>query len=126
MRLRHAAVLSVSAAFLAACVWIMGGDAWAARREGRSEFAWTAAFGRLEDLKKKYPKVETNETAKRLAELTRGTVFDLTPVAGPLERARRTHVDCLQPRPGFPVWAGRIETSSSALLLQLTAPPVHS
>ncbi len=81
MRPRYVAVLSGSAAFLAACVWIMGGDAWAARREGRSEFAWNAAFGRLEELTKKYPKVETNETAKRLEVLAKapGFDFDLAP-----------------------------------------------
>src|SRR5664279_154334 len=58
---------------------------WALRREDQCDRAWTATFGSLEDLKKKYPKRETNETAKKLEALTRGTVFDLTPVVGSVE-----------------------------------------
>jgi hypothetical protein len=78
-----AAVLAALAAL--AGVWIVGGNAWATHREAQCDRAWTATFGSVDDLKKKYPTRVTNETAKRLVELTRGTVFDLTPVVGPLE-----------------------------------------
>lgn len=79
MKLRRVAVFSLAAVFLVTGMWISGGDALAARRETRCEKEWTATFGSLKDLQKKYPKRERNETAKKLEELTRGSVFDLTP-----------------------------------------------
>ncbi len=85
MKLRRVVVFSLAALVLLAVLWIVGGNAWAARREEQCDRAWTATFGSLDDLKKKYPKHETNETAKKLEELTRGTVFDLTPVVGSIE-----------------------------------------
>ncbi len=81
-----AAVLAAVAAL--AGVWIVGGNAYAAKRERETDRAWTATFGSLDDLKKKYPTRATNETAMKLEELTRGTVFDLTPVVGSVERGR--------------------------------------
>lgn len=110
MKLRHVAVLSVSAAFLSACVWIMGGDAWAARREGRSEFTWNAAFGPLEDLKKKYPKLETNETAKRLEELAKALGFDLAPTVRTAGAA---------PRPRTPAEERRAQATGDFLSAQI-------
>lgn len=97
-------------AFLAACVWIMGGDAWAARREGRSEFAWNAAFGPLEDLKKKYPKLETNETAKRLEELAKALGFDLAPAVRTAGAA---------PRPRTPAEERRAQATGDFLSAQI-------
>jgi len=85
VKLRRVVVFSLAAVLLAAGLWVVGGNLWAARREGQCDRAWTATFGSLDDLKKKYPKRETNETAKRLEALTRGTVFDLTPVVGSVE-----------------------------------------
>lgn len=86
-----AAVLAAVAAL--AGVWIVGGNAWATRREAQCDRAWTATFGSLDDLKKKYPTRMTNETARRLEELTRGTVFDLTPVVGSVETKESRHGD---------------------------------
>jgi hypothetical protein len=88
----------------------MGGDAWAARREGRSEFAWTAAFGRLEDLKRKYPKIETNETAKRLEELAKALGFDLAPVVRTAGAA---------PRPRPPAEERTAQTTSDYISAQI-------
>ncbi|HEX7615927.1 MAG TPA: hypothetical protein VF554_11715, partial [Thermoanaerobaculia bacterium] len=85
MKLRRVVVFSLAALLLATGLWVVGGNAWAARREEQSNRAWTATFGSLDDLKKKYPKRETNETAKKLEALTRGTVFDLTPVVESIE-----------------------------------------
>jgi hypothetical protein len=85
VKLRRVVVFSLGALLLATGLWVVGGNAWAARREQQRDRAWTAAFGSLDDLKKKYPAREMNETAKQLVELTRGTVFDLTPVVGYLE-----------------------------------------
>jgi len=70
---------ALAALLLAAGLWLVGGNMWAARREEQSDRAWTATFGSLDDLKKKYPKRETNETAKKLEQPSRGTVFDLKP-----------------------------------------------
>lgn len=81
-----AAVVAALAAL--AGVWIVVGNALASRRERETDRAWTATFGSLDDLKKKYPTRATNETAMKLEELTRGTVFDLTPVVGSVERGR--------------------------------------
>lgn len=86
--LRIASAVVVGAAALAGA-WVVGGNAWAGRREEQCDRAWTATFGSLEDLKKKYPTRGTNETARKLEQLTRGTVFDLTPVVGAVERGRR-------------------------------------
>jgi hypothetical protein len=83
--------LSLATLLLLAALWIVGGNMWAARREEQSDRAWTATFGSLEDLKKKFPKRETNEAAKRLEGLTRGTVFDLTPVVGSIEPEEMRH-----------------------------------
>lgn len=85
MKVRRVVVFSLAAVFLATGVWVVGGNTRAARREEQCDRAWTAAFGSLDDLKKKYPKREANETAKKLEALTRGTVFDLTPVVGSVE-----------------------------------------
>jgi hypothetical protein len=85
VKLRRVVVFSLAAVLLAAGLWVVGGNLWAARREDQCDRAWTATFGSLDDLKKKYPKRETNETAKKLEELTRGTVFDLTPVVRAIE-----------------------------------------
>lgn len=85
MKLRRVVVFSLAALLLATGLWVVGGNAWAARREERCDLAWTATFGSLDDLKKKHPRRETNETAKRLEALTRGTVFELTPVVGAVE-----------------------------------------
>jgi hypothetical protein len=71
VKLRRVVVFSLAAVFLATGLWVVGGNAWAARREERCDRAWTAAFGSLDDLKKKYPKRETNETAKRLEALAK-------------------------------------------------------
>ena len=85
MKLRRIVVFSFAALLLATGLWVVGGNMWAARKEEQYERAWIATFGSLEDLKKKYPKRDTNETAKKLEQLTRGTVFDLTPVVGSVE-----------------------------------------
>jgi hypothetical protein len=88
VKARRVVVFSLAALLLLAVVWVVGGNMWAAHREERCDRAWTATFGSLEDLKKKYPTRATNETAMKLEELTRGTVFDLTPVVGSVERGR--------------------------------------
>src|ERR1019366_10483432 len=85
MKLRRIVVFSFAALLLATGLWVVGGNMWAARKEEQYERAWIATFGSLEDLKKKYPKRDTNETAKKLEQLTSGTVFDLTPVVGAVE-----------------------------------------
>ncbi len=82
MKVWRVVVPSIAVVLLATGLWVVGGNAWATRREERCDLAWTATFGSLDDLKKKYPKREANETAKHLEELARGTVFDLTPVVG--------------------------------------------
>ncbi len=96
MKLRRVALLSLLAALLVAGMWISGGDAWAARRELKCEKEWATTFGSFEDLKKKYPKRETNETAKKLQELTHGSAFDLTSSV----RMSRTHFPSLPPEKG--------------------------
>jgi hypothetical protein len=85
VKLRRVVVFSLAAVLLAAGLWVVGGNMWAARREEQCDRAWTATFGSLDDLKKKYPKRRTNETAKKLEQLTSGTVFDLTPVIGSVD-----------------------------------------
>ncbi len=79
MKLRRVVVLSLAAVFLATGLWLVGGNMWAARREEQCDLAWTAAFGSLDDLKKKYPKRETNEAAKQVEELSKVLGFDLAP-----------------------------------------------
>jgi hypothetical protein len=79
VKLRRVVVLSLAAAFLATGLWVVGGNMWAARREERCDRAWTATFGGLDDLKKKYPKRETNEAAKQVEELSKVLGFDLAP-----------------------------------------------
>ena len=78
MKLRRAVAFSVAAALLASGLWVVGGKMWAARAEERCDKEWTAIFESLDDLEKKHPKRETNETAKKLEALTRGSSFDLT------------------------------------------------
>ena len=85
MKLRRVVVYSLTAVLLATGMWLVGGNMWAARREEQSDRAWTATFGSLDDLKKKYPTRGTNETAMRLEQVTHGTVFDLTPAVGSVQ-----------------------------------------
>jgi hypothetical protein len=82
---------SLAALLLLTALWVVGGNMWAARREEQCDRAWTATFGSIDDLKKKYPTRETNQTAKKLEELTRGTVFDVTPVVGSREPEEMRH-----------------------------------
>jgi hypothetical protein len=92
MKWKKVLVVSFAATALILALWLVGGNAWAARREEQCDREWTATFGSLEDVKKKYPKHGTNETAKQLETLTRGSAFDLTPVVRAQE-PRRHHLD---------------------------------
>jgi hypothetical protein len=79
VKLRRGVVSLLAALLLLTALWIVGGNMWAARREERCDRAWTATFGSLDDLKKKYPKRETNETAKRVEVLAKDLGLDLAP-----------------------------------------------
>jgi hypothetical protein len=78
VKVRRVVVFSLTALILLTAVWVVGGNAWAAHREEQCDPAWTTEFGSLDDLKKKYPKRETNETAK-LEILAKDLGLDLAP-----------------------------------------------
>jgi len=79
VKVRRVVIVSLAALLLLTALWVVGGNAWAARREEQCDRAWTATLGSLDDLKKKYPKRETNETAKKLEALSKDLGFDLAP-----------------------------------------------
>src|SRR5215470_8690069 len=74
--------ISVAALAVAVCLvllWPAAGGAYASRRQRQVENAWVGSFGTLQDLLKRYPKSNTNETARRLEELVKPLGLDLTP-----------------------------------------------
>ena len=74
--------ISVAALAVAVCLvllWPAAGGAYASRKQRQVENAWVGSFGTLQDLLKRYPKSNTNETARRLEELVKPLGLDLTP-----------------------------------------------
>ncbi len=76
--LRFAAAVLAAVAALAG-VWIVGGNAWAARREAAAELAFEGTFGSRAALEAKYAVAGSNAEAQRVEELAKAVGFDLSP-----------------------------------------------
>ena len=79
-----------AAAAVGLVMWLVVGNDVANRRLIDADRAWAATFGSLEDFQKKYPKIETNEVAKRVEELAKAAGYDLQEKAAPASGASQT------------------------------------
>ena len=77
MRWKRAAGWAAAALLVVAVLWFGGVGFWASLRLAEADREWTAAFGSLEEFQKKYPKAETNASARRLEELAKAAGYDL-------------------------------------------------
>ncbi len=93
MRWKRAAGWAAAALLVVAVLWFAGVGVWATRRLAEADRKWAATFGSLEDLRKKYPKVETNEVAKRVEELAKAAGFDLRATGPPTSGLSQSPAD---------------------------------
>ncbi len=93
MNWKRAAGWAAAALLILAVLWFGGVGLWASRRLAEADRQWATTFGSLEDLQKKYPKVETNETAKGVEELAKAAGYDLQEKVAPPDRASQTPVE---------------------------------